>query len=610
MAILTEKIKKVKSQDQSIVDLWKYYSVDYANIDVVIDKYSNIKLTYREFYEKIKLLSGGLQYLGLNKGEHICLFSENSAKWLLSDQAVLFAGGVNAVRGSAASAEELEYILEHSDSIGLIAENFSVISKLKNSPKFSQLKFVIILSNDETPENVYNLDKVIELGKTNPYKPVEIQTDDLATLIYTSGTTGRPKGVMLSHKNLLSQVKAVNKRLFFEKGKTVLSVLPTWHSYERTAEYFLLSCGLTLTYTNLLNLKDDIKKTKPDYFISVPRIWEAFYNGILTELEKQPAKKKKFIQNLLKISEKYIKSKRIAKNFDVSNVNPPLISRLNAAYKALMLYPFHKFADKAVYSQIRFAFGGNLQQGITGGGAIARHLDDFYEIIGINVINGYGLTETSPILAANSLEKNLRGSVGRPLDKTELRIVDPEIFTSLGRLKTGVVMAKGPQVMKGYYKNSEETEKILSDDGWINTGDLGWITDNGELVLTGRAKDIIVLSNGENIEPYPIEEACLKSPLIEQIMLVGQDKASLGALVVPHSGIKHHNSAEVQKLFKQELTNCVQSRKNFRPFERIQYFRLLEEPFTVDNGLMTQTMKLKKNEIQKRYASLIEEMFR
>lgn len=616
---------------QSLADLWEFYTENYSDIKAVIDKYNDIKLTYKEFYEKIKLFSAGLQSLGLNKGEHVCLFSENSSKWLLSDQAVLYAGAVNAVRGSAAPAEELSYILKHSDCVGLIAENLSVILKLRKTLEDLNLKFIICLSNEEIPESVkekfsvYKLDQVLESGKTVSYKPVKINKDDLATLIYTSGTTGSPKSVMLTHKNFLYQIKALKSRVNFEKGSLSLSVLPTWHSYERAGEYFILSSGGTIAYTNLFNLKDDIKEFKPDNFISVPRIWEAFYNGIQLGLEKQPFVRKKFIENCLKISELYIKFKRIAKNLDIYNMNAPLIYRLNAILFTAMLYPLHKYADKTIYNKIRTVFGGNLIQGITGGGAIAKHLDDFYEAIGINIINGYGLTETCPTLTANSLDKNLRGSVGRPLDGTELKVVDPETFMPLERHKTGIVMAKGPQVMKGYYKNPEETEKILSKDGWINTGDIGWLTSNGELILTGRAKDIIVLSNGENIEPQPIEDACLKSPFIDQIMLVGQDKSSLGALIIPNNesiklwfennNIKYHDSSEItkkpeiQKLFKQELTSCVKSRPNYRPFEKIQYFKILEEPFTIENGLMTQTMKLRKNEIQKRYEPLIKEMF-
>jgi len=616
---------------QSITGLWKFYSVEYANIKVVIDKYSDYEFTYKEFYKKIKLLSSGLRSLGLKKGEIVSLFSENSSKWLLSDQAILLSGAVNAVRGSAAPDDELKYILEHSDSVGLIAENLSVIMRLKENLKNLKFKFIICLSNEDFTTSlkedlpVYKLDEVIEFGKEFSAKPIEIKKDDLATLIYTSGTTGNPKGVMLTHGNLLSQVKTVKNRIFIEKGELALSVLPTWHSYERIGEYFILSGGCTLVYTNLINLKNDIKEIKPEIFISVPRIWEAFYNGIHMELKKLPASRQKFIQTCLKISEIYIKSKRIVENRDISNTNSSLIKKLKAASITALLYPIHNFADKSIYNKIRLAFGGNLKQGITGGGAIARHLDNFYETTGINIINGYGLTETSPILTANSLEGNLRGSVGRPLDETELKIVNPDTFLPVKKHCTGLVMARGPQVMRGYYKNPEETDKILSQDGWINTGDLGWITKNGELVLTGRAKDIIVLSNGENIEPQPIEDACLKSPFIDQIMLVGQDQASLGALVFPNedsiklwterNNIKYNDTSEitkkpeVQKFFKQILTECVKSRPHYRPFEKIQYLKILNEPFTVENGLMTQTMKLRKNEIQKRYENLIKEMF-
>lgn len=616
---------------QSLADLWKLYSVEYADIKAIIDKYSGYEFTYKEFYEKIKLLSCGLQSLGLKKGEHVSLFSENSSKWLLADQAILFAGAVNAVRGSAAPDDELGYILSHSDSVGLITDNLSVILRLKKNLKNSELKFIICLSDEEIQDSikeelpVYKLDEIIELGKSFPYEPVEIKKEDLATIIYTSGTTGSPKGVMLTHGNLVSQVKTVKNRIFVNKNELALSVLPTWHAYERIGEYFILSCGCTIAYTNLINLKNDIKEFKPDIFISVPRIWEAFYNGVHSGIEKQDLNKKNFIQNCLKISEIYIKSKRIAENRDILNINPSFIHKLKTASVAALLHPIHKFADKSIYSKVRLAFGGNLRQGITGGGAIARHLDNFYEIIGVNIINGYGLTETSPILTANSLEENLRGSVGKPIDETELKIVDPETFIPLRKHKTGLVMARGPQIMRGYYKNPEETDKILSEDGWINTGDLGWITQNGELVLTGRAKDIIVLSNGENIEPQTIEDACLKSPFIDQIMLVGQDQASLGALVIPNEesiklwfenhNIKCHDFSEitkkpeVQKLLKKVLTECVKSRPHYRPFEKIQYFKILNEPFTIENGLMTQTMKLRKNEIQKRYEVLIQEMF-
>lgn len=616
---------------KSLADLWEFYSSEYSDIKAVIDKYSSQEYTYKEFYGKIRLLASGLQALGLKKGEHVSIFSENSSKWLLSDQAVLFAGAVNAVRGSAAPDDELAYILSHSDSVGLIAENLTVILRLKETLENSGFKFIICLSDeaetgllkDSLP--VYNIDEVIEIGKSFSFNPVEISRSDLATLIYTSGTTGSPKGVMLTHGNLLSQIKTVKNRININKGEIALSVLPTWHAYERTGEYFILSGGGTLVYTNLSNLKNDIKEVKPDIFISVPRIWEAFYHGITIEINKLPSGRKNLIKNCLRLSKIYVKSKRTAENRDILNINSSLAQKLKAAAVAGMLYPIHKFADNNIYRKVRLAFGGNLKQGITGGGAIAGYLDDFYETAGINVINGYGLTETSPILTANSLEGNVRGSVGRPLDETELKIVDPETFAPAEKHKTGIVMARGPQVMKGYYKNPEETEKILSKDGWINTGDLGWITNNGELVLTGRAKDIIVLSNGENIEPQPIEDVCLKSSFVDQIMLVGQDKDSLGALVIPNgehlkswaekNNIKDQDlpeiidKPEINKLYKQVLTECVKSRPNYRPFEKIQYIKLLDEPFTIENGLMTQTMKLRKNEIHKRYESLIHEMF-
>jgi long-chain acyl-CoA synthetase len=263
------------------------------------------------------------------------------------------------------------------------------------------------------------------------------------------------------------------------------------------------------------------------------------------------------------------------------------------------------------------------------------HLENFFEIVGINLLVGYGLTETSPVLTVRRLTRNLRCSAGQPLPQTELRIVDPETRQVLPLGQQGLVLASGPQIMTGYYKNPTATAKAIDSEGWFDTGDLGWLTAQADLILTGRAKDTIVLSNGENIEPQPIEDACLRSPYIAQLMLVGQDQRSLGALIVPNlealgqwastqnavlqlsdvevapEGRKQWtlDSKPIQDLYRQELIREVQDRPGYRPDDRIGPFRYIAEPFSIENGLLTQTMKVRRPVVMERYRDMIDGMF-
>jgi len=637
MATALQELKKkhillISDNKSSLHELWQDYLEYYADIPAVIDKYNDIELSYKELYNRIYFFASGLQALGLNKGDHISLFSENSSKWLISDQAILMTGGVCVVRGSQTPAEELFYILEHSDSKGLIAENIETINKLLDKLKNYPLDFIICLSDEEIPgeirenHNIYSFKQVIARGKRESLNPVKSEKDDLATLVYTSGTTGRPKGVMITHGNFLSQLAALSDVLEISPGETALNVLPPWHIYERTCEYYLLSRGVTLNYTNVSNFKNDIKLYKPNYLIAVPRIWEAIYSGIQSEIKKQPFLKQKIIKFLLKTGKSHTKSRRILNNRCTENIGFSFTRRFLAFINYWLTLPFHEAAENVIYKKLRSALGGNFMLGISGGGALANHLEDFYETAGIDIIVGYGLTETSPVLTIRNKKDNLRKSAGKPLKYTELKIVNPDSGETLRVLQSGLVLARGPQVMKGYYKDKEATDKVLSYDGWLNTGDLGWLTPYNDLILTGRNKDVIVLSNGENIEPQPLEDACLTSPLIDQIMLVGQDKYCLGALIYPNfetiqewvekHSMKYKDNSQIyhcpkiHKLLKKELKEQLNKRTNARPYEKIQHIRLLDEPFTVENGLLTQTLKVKKAEIQKKYHSLIEDMFK
>jgi long-chain acyl-CoA synthetase len=536
------------------------------------------------------------------------------------------AGAVNAVRSAQAEREELLYIISHSGSTALVIEDLKTLNKLGESLNELPIKLVVLLSDEVPPTErnfpVVNFSQLLDIGSNNTLIATKQSSESLATLIYTSGTTGKPKGVMLSHKNLLHQVKSLGVVVQPEKGDIVLSILPTWHSYERSGEYFLLSQGCTQIYTNLRSVKGDLKKFKPNYMIAVPRLWESIYEGVQKQFREQPAKKQSLVKFLLETSQKYIEARRICQGLSLNHIHASFIERSQAKITELGLLLFHALGEKLVYTKVREATGGNIKHVISGGGALPAYIDNFFEIVGVEILQGYGLTETSPVTNARRPWRNLRGSSGQPIPGTEVKIVNPETRQPIPVGERGLVLLKGPQIMQGYYQNPEATTKAIDTEGWFDSGDLGWVTPENDLVLTGRAKDTIVLTNGENIEPQPIEDACLRSPYIDQIMLVGQDQRSIGALIVPNlealeKWAETQNNSQkidleskiVQDLFRQELNREVQNRPSYRADDRIGPFKLIEEQFSIENGLMTQTLKIRRHVVMARYCDIINAMF-
>lgn len=646
---------------RSLPEIWPIAREKFGDRLAIVDPHSKpqVQLTYDQFVTQIQEVAAGLQTLcQLNTSEfargtsdlppRVSLFANNSPRWAIVDQGLLTAGAADVVRGADADVQELVYIYNHSDSIGLIVDNLALLQKL--SPHFTESSvYWCILLSDESPNDspqefpfpVWNFSQVLEQGKQQSPTPVPTQPDTLATLLYTSGTTGQPKGVMLTHGNLLHQVITIGTIVAPDPNTRVLSILPTWHSYERSCEYFLLSQGCTQIYTSLRYFRKDLKAYQPQVTIGVPRLWESIYEGIRKQIQEQPRSRQKLVWFLLGVSQRYVEQKRIWEQMTLSSDPPKGPSRWLAGGQTALLWPIHAIAKSLAYKNILAGLGGQLSKVISGGGALPIHVDTFYEIIGIEVLVGYGLTETSPVLTARRSWQNRRGCAGLPLPQTEVQVVDPQTRQPLRRGEVGLVLCRGPQIMQGYYKNPEATCKAIDEQGWFDTGDLGWLTDKNELVLTGRAKDTIVLRNGENIEPQPIEEACLRSPYIDQIMLVGQDQKSLGALVVPNwealaewaSSHNYHlrlpedvdgventpNNSDaqeidrddkiVQDLVRQELSRNVQERPGYRPDERIGAFRLISTPFSPENGMMTQTLKIKRQVVSERYRDTIDSMF-
>jgi long-chain acyl-CoA synthetase len=616
----------------SLPEIWAIASQQFSDTIALYDPNSQpeIKLTYSELYTQIQHFAAGLQALDI-KGKNIALFADNSPRWFIADQGSMMAGCVNAVRSSQAEKQELLYILQDSDSLCLIVENLKTLKKLKPEIGEYNLSLIVLLSDEKLPENIYtkiiNFNGLLDLGKDYQLDFPQFEKDDLATLIYTSGTTGQPKGVMLSQGNLLHQVNNLGVILQPRQGDIVLSLLPTWHCYERSCEYFLISQGCTQIYSSIRTVKNDLKEYEPYYMVGVPRLWESIYEGIQKQFRSQPESKQKLIHFFLKVSEKYIIAKRISEGLSIDHLKASIIQRLLAKIQEILLQPLHNLGEKMVYQKIREATGGKIKTLISGGGSLARHLDTFYEIINIPILVGYGLTETSPVTNVRTLDHNMRFTAGKPLPETEIRIVDPETRQTLPKGQIGLVLIRGSQVMQGYYHKPEATSKVIDNEGWFDSGDLGWLTPTDDLVLTGRAKDTIVLTNGENIEPQSIEDACLRSIYIDQIMLVGQDQRSLGALIVPNldalqawsyekqieflfNAEELNNNKSVLSLFRQELNEQVKNRPGYRQDDRIGPFTLILEPFSQENGQMTQTMKIKRPVVIQRYQDMINEMFK
>ncbi len=626
---------------QALPELWPLAAQKFGATVALHDPHSKpeVKVTYGELAQQIQQFAAGLQALGIPPTDalippRIALFSENNIRWLIADQGIMAVGAMDVVRGSQADPQELHFILADSRAIALVVEDLATFQKVKAGLADRPLQFVVVLSDETVADDglkMVSFAQVMALGQDRVLRPATHTPDTLATLMYTSGTSGMPKGVMLSHGNLLAQVRLCPAIAQPQPGERVLSILPIWHCYERTFEYFVLSLGVTQVFTNIRYVKKDLKEFQPHYMVGVPRLWESIYEGIQKQLREQPAGKQKLVDFFLTNSHRYIAQRRIVQDLDLNRPHPTGPDRWIARLQLLALAPIHYLGDRVVYQTIRNGTGGALKFVVSGGGSIADHLEDFFEIIGLEILGGYGLTETAPITNVRRPWRNLRGADGEPVPGTEIRIVDPDTRQPLPVGQKGLILIRGHQVMQGYYNNPQATAKAIDPDGWFDSGDLGLVTTYNNLVITGRAKDTIVLTNGENIEPQPIENACLRSPYIDQIMLVGQDQKSLGALVVPNwealaqwmgeqpgaprrteaasAATVDHNSPAVQNLLRQELTRLVKERPGYRADDRIGTFRLLEEPFTIDNGLLTQTLKIRRNVVMDRYQGMINEMF-
>jgi long-chain acyl-CoA synthetase len=595
--------------------------------------------TFAEVYEEGLALATALVDLGLRACENVAVVADNRYEWIVSDYGILLAGAADVPRGTDTTSQELAYILGHCDARFVFVENAKTLGKVAQLPGgVGRFAAVVVLEQDgELPRGVMSLADLVSRGRKlrgrgdrrAEERAQAVRSEDLFTIIYTSGTTGTPKGVQLTHGAMASQIRNLPFSLF--PGERALSILPIWHSYERVFEMISIAMGVCTYYTSIRTFADDLRMVKPHVMASAPRLWENLYQKLMARVKEMPALRRGLFQAARSSSEAVRNAERFFAGHELDTTGrrlPELLARAfsHAAAWIACQIP-HRLLEPVVLAKLRAAVGCDEFRGtISGGGALQPHVDEFFNSIGIPVLEGYGLTETCPVLAVRTWKKLVIGTVGPAYPETEVRIVDLTTGAVLypgrkrggGRGLRGEIHVRGPQVMVGYYKDPENTARVLHD-GWLNTGDIGMVTFNNCLKILGRSKDTIVLLSGENVEPVPIEGRLTSSPLIDAVMVTGQDQKQLGALIVPSpEGLRaagfHGNSLSafaadpaVWDRIETEIKSLINADSGFRAFERITAFRLLEKPFEVGDEL-TQTLKLRRHVLQEKYRELIAAM--
>lgn len=623
--------------------LYKKAALKFGNLPAFATRKEELQwkpLSFRELFDNGLNLATALIDLGVEAKEHVGLFGDNRVEWIISDCGVQLCGAADVPRGRDVTESELAYIINHAEIKVAFLETTKLLEKVNNvRDRMPALETLILLDPDAEPaEGVLHLKDLIRKGsqlRQNGNKRAEerikrIRPEDLFTLIYTSGTTGKPKGVMLTHANMMSQMQAIPIQLTCTDR--VLSILPIWHIYERVFEVFTISCGVCTYYTSIRTLAEDLKNVEPTFMGSAPRLWENLYQRILKKVRASHPMRQILFHTAYFLSRQY-KSSLYFLYDNFLKLKPAsfwkwvLLSPLHLL-RWILVMPFYGFFNVAVLEPVRLSAGGSLKATISGGGALPAEIDRFFNYIGITVLEGYGMTETSPVISVREQDQPVIGTVGPPVCSTEVRIVDIETghklfpdnsnpYSGLGL--RGEIWIKGPQVMKGYYKEPELTDGTI-EDGWMKTGDLGMMTFNNCLKILGRSKSTIVLLSGENLEPAPIEMRLTQSRYIEQCMVVGQDKKYISALIVPvpeefrrdgyetESFSKLAGKEDVKAVIHQEIKKLISVSNGFKPHELIRDFRILAEPFKKGDEL-TSLFKIKRHVVQDKYSEVINEMY-
>ena len=557
-------------------------------------------ISYTELGESVDAFSNGLTALGVQKQDRVAILSENRPEWAISDFGILKAGAVTVPMFSTLTAAQVGYILKDSGSKIICVSTSGQLEKVTAiRDEVSTLEQVIVFDRleDEPPAGVIQFEAVCELEGEE--RENDASEDDIATIIYTSGTTGDPKGVMLTHANFIFNLQACKSLIDVSDADVLLSFLPLSHVFERLGGHYVpLFSGAKVAYAeSILTVRQNMQEIAPTVMLSVPRLYETMHDRILRAVQEGSSVKQKIF------------------HWGVSVGSAVSSAIQNGKKPSAILQLQQNIADKLVFAKLKAATGGRLRFFISGGAALPQAIAEFFHAAGILILEGYGLTETSPVISLNHPAGWKFGTVGAPVPGIEVEIAED-----------GEILTRGPHVMKGYFNNESATAEVIDEEGWFHTGDIGIIDADGFVKITDRKKNIIVLSNGKNVAPQPIESELVQSPFIDQILLVGNERKNLAALIVPNfealkawaaeNGVGIGSTdgetpplletREVQQLIQGEIRSRL---TDFADFEQVRRFTLLEKEFTQEADEMTPTLKLKRNVIIERYGDAIEEMY-
>lgn len=562
------------------------------------------KISSAEMLSRAENIAFGLCALGLRKSDKAAILAANSPEWTLTDAGCQLAGVIDVPIYTTLTADSVKYIINDSGAKVFFLQDKATFERLHDI--FAECptveKLILFEPDGIERENVLWLSDLEKMGADlkakNPDLPDELQKNikpqDIATLIYTSGTTGEPKGVMLSHANLISNLIDAGEKYSFTGRDVPLSVLPLSHVFERTAMYLYIFHGMAVHYAESIEkVADNLREVRPTIFVGVPRIFEKVYAKAKLKAAQDSRLKEKIFDWAIETG----------KEVALRKEKKQPISRVLAIK--------HSIADKLIFSKLRDFFGGRLKFCITGGAALSDEIYLIFNGAGISILQGYGLTETSPVISSNNPLEVKLGTVGKPIRNVQVRIA-----------ADGEIEVKGPNVMLGYYNKPEATREVFTADGWFKTGDIGEFDDEGFLKITDRKKELFKTSGGKYIAPSPIEQMIKGSRFVNQVVLVGSERKFPAALIVPNfeqlenfarneglhlsSPKEFCRNEKILKLFESEVEKLTQ---RLAKFEKVKKIVLLEEELTVEGGELTPTLKVKRRVIDEKFKDLIDKIY-
>ncbi|HYR83431.1 MAG TPA: long-chain fatty acid--CoA ligase [Terriglobia bacterium] len=546
-----------------------------------------------DFLLRVEDLFFALRALGLKRGDRVAILSENRVEWAVADYATLCAGGITVPIYPTLSHSQIEVLLKDSEPFVIFTSTRALLEQLMAMQPSPSVRNIICFDSGIAQPGVMKLDALYEVGRQSAYdypgefrrSALAVAPDDVATIIYTSGTTGVPKGAMLTHRNLVSNILATSEVLPLTPTDISLSFLPLSHVFQRHVDYASVHAGSTIAYAeSLAAVADNMMEVHPTICAGVPRFFEKVYARILSEVARGPLVRRAIFEKAISVGKEFVRTGR-----------PSLA---------------HRAAESAVFRKIRERMGGCIRLFISGGAALETEVAEFFHAIGLPIYEGYGLTETSPVITLNGPAATRLGSVGRPVNSVEVHIADD-----------GEILVRGWSVMKGYYRMAAETAEVMSGE-WFHTGDIGVIDSDGYLKITDRKKDLIVTSGGKNIAPQAIENRLKLSPYFENIVVIGDRRKFVSALIVPNlgalaayaraHGIVFERPAELihkPEIYDLAMNEIEKRTQDFSWFEKVRKVAFLEKEFTIDGGELTPTLKIRRSFIEKKYQLNIDELY-